>query len=159
MRFMVPLYPCPENQPATLRNESLHTNTHTMAITQADLAKFFKKPGEKRYDYFLKQVVENEEVYGLADEEGWALLGDDNDADILPLFPAPEFAEAFRQAQHFLEFQVEAVDVNELLEWLEEMDSEGMMVAAFPNLELQGAVVPALHLKKDLKALFDKEIG
>jgi hypothetical protein len=42
-----------------------------MQSNQENITKLFKKPGEKRYDYFIKKVVENEEVYGLADEEGW----------------------------------------------------------------------------------------
>lgn len=129
-----------------------------MQLNQTDISKIFKKPGEKRYDYFLKKVVENEEVYGLADEEGWALLGDDSDADILPLFPAPEFAEAFRQATDFDEYKVEALDVNELMDWLDDMVEDQLLVAVFPNPELNGAVVEPQHLKADLQKEFDKEV-
>jgi len=127
-------------------------------LTESDIAKLFKKPGEKRYEYFIKQLAANEEVYGLADEEGWALLGDDDDADILPLFPASEFAELFRTAMDFEEYKVEALDVAELMSWLDDLEKDGMLVAVFPNLELNGAVVEPQLLKADLQKEFDKEV-
>lgn len=129
-----------------------------MQSNQENITKLFKKPGEKRYDYFIKKVVENEEVYGLADEEGWALLGDDSDADILPLFPAADLAEAFRQATDFDEYAVEALDVNELMAWFDDMEKDNLLVAVFPNPELNGAVVELKQLKADLQKAFDKEV-
>ena len=122
-----------------------------------EINKIFKRPGEKRYDYFLKEVHKSEEVYGLADAEGWALLGDNDDADILPLFPTAALAEAFRQAVKFHDYQVAILDLNELIHWLEDMEKEDMLVAVLPNPRLNGAVVEPTHLKADLQALFDKE--
>jgi hypothetical protein len=127
-------------------------------MTPADIEQIFKRPGEKRYNYFLRAAVEHEEVYGLYDDEGWALLGDQDDADILPLFPSPEFAEAFRQAADYTEYRVEALDVNELMEWLDEMEQDNMLVVVFPNPELNGAVVKPQHLKADIQKEFDKEV-
>lgn len=126
-------------------------------MIQAEIEKLFKKPGEKRYDYFVKEVAKNEEVYGLSDEEGWALLGDDADADILPLFPAAELAEAFRVAVGFDEYQVEPLDVNELMDWMDDMVEDNLLIAVFPNPELNGAVVDPQVLKADLQKEFDKE--
>ncbi len=126
-------------------------------MTQDEITKLFKKPGEKRYDYFIKKVAETEEVFGLADEEGWALLGDDNEAsDILPLFPSQELAEAFRIAVEFDDNQVEPLDVNELLEWLDDMEEDGLLVAVCPNTELNGAVVEPMQLKADLMKELEK---
>ena len=127
-------------------------------LTQSDIDKIFKKPGEKRYEYFLKKAVEAEEVFGLADEEGWALLGDDSDADILPIFPAAAFAEAFRHAAEFDEYQVEVLDINELMAWLEDMEKDALLIAVFPNPDLNGAVVEPKHLKADLQKEFDKAV-
>lgn len=126
-------------------------------MTAAEIEKLFKKPGEKRYEYFVKKVAETEEVFGLADEEGWALLGDDDDdTNILPLFPAAEFAEAFRVAVGFEENEVQALDANELLEWLDDMIEDKMLVAVFPNTELNGAVVGPEILKTDLLKELEK---
>ncbi len=126
-------------------------------MRQEDIEKLFKKPGEKRYDYFIKTVADTEEVYGLMDDEGWALLGDDDDADILPIFPAAEFAEVFRLAADYEEYRVEAIDVTEFIEWLGDMDEENLLVAVFPNIEYNGAVVSPEHLKNDLLKEFEKE--
>lgn len=126
-------------------------------MTEADIQKLFKKPGEKRYEYFIKKVAESEEVFGLADEEGWALLGDDDDdTNILPLFPSTEFAEAFRVEVGFEENEVQVLDVNELLEWLDDMIEDKMLVAVFPNTELNGAVVEPTLLKADLMKELEK---
>jgi hypothetical protein len=127
-------------------------------MNQADIDKIFKRPGEKRYDYFIKAVVESEEIYSLYDDEGWALLGDQEDADILPLFPSEAFAEAFRAAADFEEFRVEVLDIHELMEWLDEMEEDNMLVAVFPNPEFNGAVVKPQQLKADIQKEFDKEV-
>jgi|JI8StandDraft_1071087.scaffolds.fasta_scaffold96773_2 Protein of unknown function (DUF2750) len=122
-----------------------------------EVDKLFKKPGEKRYDYFIKTVADTEEVYGLADEEGWALIGDEEvDGDIIPLFPHAELAERFRVENDFEEYGIGIVDVNELLEWLDEMEEEGMQVAVFPNLQISGAVIAPQHLKQDLMTELEK---
>lgn len=120
-------------------------------ILPQDIEKLFKKPGEKRYDYFVKKVADTEEVYGLADEEGWALLGDDDDpTDILPIFPHAEAAEQFRVENDFEEYQIGVLDVNEFLEWLDDMEGDSMQVAVFPNLEMSGVVIAPKRLQKDI---------
>lgn len=122
-----------------------------------EIDKLFKKPGEKRYEYFVKKVADTEEVYGLADEEGWALIGDDDtDADIIPLFPHVESAERFRVENDFEEYGIGIVDVNELLEWLDEMQTEKMLVAVFPNLEISGVVIAPERLKEDIMVELEK---
>ncbi len=122
-------------------------------MSPTEVNKFFKEPGEKRLAYFLKTVASTKVVYGLSDEEGWALLGDDNDVDILPLFPHAEMAEAFRKAADFEGYAVEKVEMEELLEWLEEMEEDQLMVAVCPNTRFEGAIVEPLQLKEDLLKL------
>ncbi|MCY7328296.1 MAG: DUF2750 domain-containing protein [Saprospiraceae bacterium] len=119
----------------------------------SEIANLFKKPGEQRYAYFLAMVAETKQVFGLSDAEGWALLGDDNDVDILPLFPNALLAEAFRKAARYEAYQVEKIEWEDLLEWLEEMEPNGMMVAILPNPRLEGAIVEPLQLKEDLNKL------
>jgi hypothetical protein len=128
-------------------------------MTQAEVEKLFKKPGEKRYEVFVKTVAETEEVYALGDEEGnWALIGDDEneDLDILPLFPNPETAAAFRTAAGFDEDDIMVIDLNEMLEWLQEMVEDKMQVAVCPNTEFNGAVVHPDKLIEDLRKELDK---
>lgn len=115
-----------------------------------EIANLFKKPGEQRYAFFLTMVAETKQAFGLSDEEGWALLGDDDDADILPLFPNALLAEAFRKAAGYNDYQVEKIEWPELLDWLEEMETTDMMIAILPNNRLEGAIVEPSQLKEDL---------
>lgn len=124
-----------------------------------DIEKLFKKPGEKRYDIFVKTVADTEEVFGLADEEGWALLGDDEDADIIPFFPSPDTAEAFRTAAGFEEYNVMVIDLNELMEWFDDMETDNMMVAICPNTQFNGAVVEPQKIKTDIQKEIDRLDG
>ncbi|MCA9804747.1 MAG: DUF2750 domain-containing protein [Cyanobacteria bacterium HKST-UBA02] len=49
--------------------------------------------GPKRYEHFIKVVVDQEEVWGL-DQDGWALAAtNDDDQVVFPLWPAREYAE------------------------------------------------------------------
>jgi Protein of unknown function (DUF2750) len=124
----------------------------------SDIENFFKKPAEKRYDHFIKVVADTEEVFSLVyGEEEWALLGDDeDDSNILPVFPTMDFARHFRDEADFEEFQVAAIDLNEFLEWLGDMESENMLVAVFPNTQMSSVVMEPLRLKADLQAELDK---
>ena len=94
---------------------------------------------------------EGKQAFGLADDEGWALLGDDDDQDILPLFPSALLAETFRKAGGYEDFQVEKIELEDLFDWLNEMETDGMMVAILPNSRLEGAIVEPSQLKNDLQ--------
>ena len=129
-----------------------------MALTRKQIDEILAKKPENRYKYFIKTVVAEEEVWGLADEEGWLLLEvDEDDTDVLAVFPHPEFAEIFREKGEFDEFQVEALDLSEFLEWLDDFEKEKMKVAVFPTPDFQSAVMPADRLRADFQAEFDKE--
>ena len=118
-----------------------------------EIANLFKKSPETRLKFFLETVEKSQTVYGLADEEGWALLGnedEEDDTDILPLFPNAVIAEAFRKAVGFSAYTVEAIPVEELLEWLEDMELDGTLIAVLPNPQLDGMVLDAADLKATL---------
>lgn len=119
-------------------------------MTASEITAVFKQPGEERLALFIESVAKNKSVYGLSDEEGWALLGDDDDTDILPLFHHADLAEAFRKAAGFEGNEVEEVDMEELLEWLQELDEDGAMIAVCPNTRFEGAIVEPAQLMADL---------
>lgn len=119
-------------------------------MTSTEIANIFKLPGEKRLAAFIDSVATTKQVYGLSDDEGWALLGDDNDADILPLFHDHELAEAFRKAADFKQYEVEMLEIDELIEWLGDLEEDDMMVAVCPNTRFEGAIVEPAQLKTDL---------
>ncbi len=119
-----------------------------------------KKP-EKRYNYFIKTVCAEEEVWGLIDEDGWLLLeveGEDNDA--IAVFPNREFAQMFRENdEEYADFAVEAMDLYEFVDWLEDFEVDNIKVAVFPTINMQSAVMPPDRIRDDIQAEFDKEEG
>lgn len=127
-------------------------------LTQKQIEEILAKKPENRYKYFIRTVAAEEEVWGLADKEGWLLLeDDDDDTDVLAVFPNPEFAEIFREKGDFGEFQVEALDLYEFMEWLDDFEIEKMKVAVFPTPDFQSAVMTPQRLKIDFQEQFDKE--
>jgi hypothetical protein len=126
-----------------------------------EVNRIFEKSGQGRYRYFIKTVCEEEEVWGLADEEGWLMLEEDTeeDKDVFLVFPEPEFAEAFKVAHGYDDFQVEALDLYEFVDWLDDLAEQKTDVAVFPNLNMECAVMHPDRLKEDFQAVFDEESG
>ena len=116
-----------------------------------EVKNIFKLSGEQRLEAFLDTVVRNQKVYGISDDEGWALLGDDDDTDILPLFQDPALAEAFRAAAGFDGYEIEEVSLEELLEWLLDLEEDEAMVAVCPNTRFEGPIVEPEQLKGQLE--------
>jgi len=129
-------------------------------LSQKQIEEILAKKPEKRYNYFIKTVCEEEEVWGLADDEGWLLLEDDeDDSEVLAVFPYPEFAEIFRANGGFDEFKVASLDLYEFVDWLDDFEKEKMKVAVFPTPDFQSAVMTPQRLKDDFQTEFDKETG
>jgi hypothetical protein len=123
-----------------------------------DIERIGQKPGVGRFKYFLKTVVSTEEVYGLLDDEGWGLLSDESLGDLIPLFPDADFAERFRQAAQWEDsYHPEAIDLQELMHWLDDMERDGLLLAIFPNEAFESVVYQPARLKTELLSIFDKE--
>lgn len=99
---------------------------------------------------FIETVAKNKAVFGISDEEGWALLGDNDDTDILPLFHDASLAEAFRKSAGFEGHDIEEVELEELFEWLQDLDEDNAMIAVCPNTHFEGAIVEPAQLMADL---------
>lgn len=63
-----------------------------MAGTDKKIENILKMSEDERYDYFIRKVADFEQIWGLSND-GWALLGDKDGNQILPLWPEKEFAE------------------------------------------------------------------
>ncbi|HMX40546.1 MAG TPA: DUF2750 domain-containing protein [Saprospiraceae bacterium] len=131
-----------------------------MHLTQKQIEEILAKKPENRYKYFIKTVAAQEEVWGLADEEGWLMLeveGEEQDA--LAVFPNSTFAEIFQKAADFGDMHVEVLDLSEFMEWLDDMETEGLRVAVFPTPNFQSAVMRPTVVIEDFEKEFEKEKG
>lgn len=129
-------------------------------LTKKEFDEVLARKPESRYKYFIRTVAAEEEVWGLADDEGWLMLEvNDEEQDALAVFPNLEFAEAFQKEGGFDEFRVEALDLFEFFEWLEDFEQEKIKVAVFPTPNFQSAVMLPEVVRADFEAEFDKEVG
>lgn len=127
-------------------------------LTRKEIEEILARKPESRYKYFIRTVAAEEEVWGLADEEGWLMLEiEGEDGDALAVFPNPEFAEIFKKEGEFEEFNVEALDLYEFFEWLEDFQEQKMRVAVFPTPNFQSAVMRPEIVREDFEAEFEKE--
>lgn len=127
-------------------------------LTNKEIDEILGRKPESRYKYFIRTVVAEEEIWGLADDEGWLMLEDDADnSDVIAVFPNPEFAEIFQEKAGFGEFHVEALDLYEFFEWMDDFEQENIKVGVFPTPDFHCAVMPAERLREDFQAEFDKE--
>jgi len=104
-----------------------------------------------RYRYFLNKVADWEELWGIANDDGWCLYADDSGTELLPVWPARAYAHTFC-ADDFADHAPKAISMDEWLEnWLPGLASEGTQVAVFPLLSGQGIVIDPERLADDLK--------
>jgi hypothetical protein len=108
-------------------------------------------PAARRYAYFLQRVVESGQVWGL-EAEGWALALDDDGRDVLPLWPAPEFA-AICANRLWEGFQPRSIPLTQLMDSvLPQLAEEGIPVGIFFTPEGQGHPMSARELLEALRA-------
>lgn len=91
-----------------------------------------KLPANKRYEYFIKKVVDYEEVWGLF-KDGWATTQDENGTMLIPFWPKKEFAE-FCATDDWMDYIPEKIELDEFIEeWIPGMKEDGNKAAIFWN--------------------------
>ncbi len=112
------------------------------------------------YAAFLQTAVEQGAVFGLSDEEGWALApsaaGDER--MVMPFWASEEAARDCATGE-WAEFAPEPVALEFFLEeWLPGMESDNLLVGVAWDAELEGVEVPPLELQADLEATVLQQI-
>lgn len=89
-------------------------------------------PVSKRYEYFIKKVVDFEEVWGLFDD-GWAISEDDNGNPLMPFWPKKEFANLCAVDQ-WENYKSEPIELEDFIQnWLPGMKKDGIQISIFEN--------------------------
>lgn len=129
-------------------------------LSKKEIDEILARRPESRYKYFIRTVAAEEEVWGLADDEGWLMLEvDGEESDALAVFPNSEFAAIFQKEGDFNEFRIETLDLYEFFEWLEDFEVEKIRVAVFPTPNFQSAVMRPEIVREDFETEFAKEEG
>ena len=101
-----------------------------------------------RYEYFIKKVVDFEEVWGLYNN-GWATSQDEKGNSLIPFFPKSEFAEDCAKNE-WSGYIAKPIELNNFIDkWLTGMDSDGIRPSIFPT-DADTAVVEIDVILRDL---------
>ncbi|WP_240458732.1 DUF2750 domain-containing protein [Virgibacillus sp. Bac330] len=110
--------------------------------------------GIKRYEYFIKKVVDFEEVWGLY-EGGWAISESENGEPLMPFWPKKEFANlcAINEWNNYKAKHIELEDF--IQEWLPGMKKDGFKPSIFWN-NIDSVILDVDKLITDLEEELDK---
>ena len=108
-------------------------------------------PGEERYGYLLRWVADWELVWSLAEDDGWALAGDNEGHELVPVWPHERFATVCATG-NWADQRPRSIEVSDWLGlWLPGLAREGKLIAAFPTPGSQGVVVTPERFGEDLR--------
>lgn len=124
------------------------------SMNNKELEAVMKLPANKRYEYFIKKVVDFEEVWGLYND-GWAMTQDNTGEMLIPFWPSKEFAELC-SIDEWSDFAPESIELEEFInDWLPGIQDDGYKVSVFWNND-DSAVLEVDTLLKDLEKELEK---
>lgn len=119
-----------------------------------ELEAVIKLPANKRYEYFIKKVVDFEEVWGLY-HDGWAISQDDTGKMLMPFWPKKEFAELC-SIEEWSDYTPKSIDLDEFInDWLPGIKKDGYKLSIFWNNH-DSAVLEVDTLLRDLETELEK---
>ncbi|WP_294345002.1 DUF2750 domain-containing protein [uncultured Clostridium sp.] len=108
-----------------------------------------KLSASKRYEYFIKKVVDEEEVWGLYDD-GWAMTEDDEGNKMIPFWHKREFAK-FCAIDEWSGYIPECIDLYKFIDnWLIDMKNDKIKPSIFWNNE-DSVLIDIENLINDLE--------
>lgn len=117
-------------------------------MNQKEFDSVIKQPSKIRYEYFIKKVVDYEEVWGLFDG-GWATAQDDDGNMLIPFFPKKDYAE-YCAVNEWRNYKAKSIDLYDFIEkWLVGMKKDGVKPSTFPTNQIS-VVVEIDSLLSDL---------
>ncbi|MBD8836983.1 MULTISPECIES: DUF2750 domain-containing protein [Paenibacillus] len=123
-------------------------------MNQKEFESVINLPANIRYEYFIKKVVDSEEVWGLY-ENGWSVTEDDEGNKLLPFWPNKEFAE-YCATDDWEFYSSKNMDLYEFIdEFLPNLKKEGFKPSIFLN-NADSAVLEVDILIEDLKIELEK---
>ena len=109
-------------------NEKQYTHTH-------------KQSDDKRCEYFLKKVSDFEEIWSLESPDGWVELSDEDGQVCLPLWPHPDFANAWA-VDDWADCQPKMIKLDVWLDrWTEGLEKDNTVLAIFPVDNGEGLIL------------------
>ena len=102
-----------------------------------------------RYDHFIAKVAQHQLLWVLKGDKGLLLLESEGDV-CLPLWPHPEYAQAWIQDE-LASYELQSITLEVFLErWAEGLEQDNIAVAVFPLPDETGIVEDASELAETL---------
>ncbi len=119
-------------------------------LEQARVNQILQMDDVQRATYFLKEVVENNQLWILTDEHGCVMLNTEEE-DCVPVWPNQEFAQAWA-TEEWQACQAEAISLNKWFSrWTHGLADDELAIVVFPSQTEQGLVYYPDELEQDLK--------
>jgi hypothetical protein len=118
-----------------------------MKVSQKQVDEVTALEGSKRYDHFVKMIVDREQVWALYND-GWAVASTDDGEQVFPLWPAREYALLCADDE-WSAYEPKAISLNEFVdELLPHLEREGLLPGIFitPN---DNGVPPSVEQLRD----------
>lgn len=120
-----------------------------MAALPEKFAKLAAQAEADRYSHFVQTAADEATVWSVW-QEGWASLGDDAGREGMPVWPAAELAESWKN-DYFPDAEVMPIDVNWFVDdMLPNINAGGGYVIVFPN-GTDGVWAQPAQLEADLR--------
>lgn len=110
-----------------------------------------KLPGPKRFEHFVKRVVDLQVVWGLY-QDGWALAATDDGEAVFPLWPSREYAELCA-LNEWVGYESQSIKLDEFMEdLLPKLKSDGILPGVFYTPVNKGVTPSVDELLRALEA-------
>ena len=118
--------------------------------TEKEIQAVVALPGPKRYEYWIKKVADQQQVWSLW-QDGWALSGDAAGHELVPVWPHPKYA-ALCATEQWANHVPKVIDLEAWLEhWIPGIEKDARLIAIFPVPTDKGTPVEPRRLESDLR--------
>ncbi|MBI1423271.1 MAG: DUF2750 domain-containing protein [Gammaproteobacteria bacterium] len=122
------------------------------APSQQELQEIAGMQAAQRLQYFLTRVIEAEEVWSLADEQGW-VMRENGDMAVLPIWPYRQCADACITET---DLHAHATSLDHFVESiLHTLITQNIYVEVLPARETGGVLLSAGELRSMFKSLME----
>ena len=123
----------------------------TLRLSLKQIEAVMALPASRRYEHFIKQVADWEEVWGLY-LDGWALAAaDDDETPAFPVWPAEEYA-TLCAAGDWEGYEPSVIELDDFLnELLPMLSKDGVLISVFYLPKGVGVNVDSERLSFDIK--------
>jgi len=115
-----------------------------------ELANVLRLPPLQRYSHFIKSVIGSKLVWSLGNEQGWCLAADEDGVELVPLWPAPEYAQGCASGS-WADSVPRSIPLEDFIEvWVPGMAGDHRQCTVFPTPNDRGPNVDPLKLREHL---------